>query len=137
MAIPNYFSPACQMDVQEIEWTFPNLLASLHSLKSYREGLLEFAAVKQNRNKTTESEPLHFQAWLCHYHCHCLSRGPTESLRTFRTQCSFLLISAVELDPHPRSLPCSNQLWFKVGSMAVAFGQKTAGTREIMAMLAF
>lgn len=82
------------MDFQEIEWTFLNLLASLHYLTSYREWLLEFTALRWTRDKTTESASLCFQAWPCH----CLAQESAESLCTFRTQFSLLLISVVELD---------------------------------------
>ena len=34
VAVPNSFSLAGQMNIQELRWTFPNLFASLHSLKS-------------------------------------------------------------------------------------------------------
>ena len=71
----------------------------VHSLKRWREGLLEFAAIEQTGNKSTESEPLHSQAWLCHCHCLSLSQGPAESLSVLLELSVPLLISAVELDP--------------------------------------
>lgn len=75
------------MDLQEIAWAFPNLLASSHYLASWRKAL-GVPCHRRTGEKTAEPESSCFQAWPCHR----LSQGPAENW------VSVLHISRVELD---------------------------------------
>lgn len=63
--------------------------------------------------------------------------GPAESFSVLlELSFSFIHFSG-GARPCLRSLLFPNHLWVKVGGIAAAFGQKTTGTQEIMAMPAF
>lgn len=117
MAIPNSFSPACQMDIKDTEWMFPNLLAILHSWKSWRSCWNSSHRMGQGKD---------------HWIGAIVFLGlalPLSLPRTWmESHFSLLLISVIQLDPISGlfSAPTINQ-WFKVASMAAAFGHEATG----------
>lgn len=125
--------------LQPVKWIFRKLnehfqtYLLVHIIWRVREGLLEFTAQGWPGDKTTESDSFCFQAWPSH----CLSQGPTKSFHVILgLSFSFICFSGWAR-PCVRSLLCPNCLWFKLGSMAAAFGQRAAGTQKIMAILVF